>query len=369
LLHSMSAATLWGIVRYAVAIGAWLMVYQVFPRIALLALAAGSLWFLIRYRRFLVPFVIATFSLLKSYAATLWASCSRTPPIVRYAVAIGVWLIVYQVFPGIALLALAAGSLWFLRGYQRFLVLFVIGTFSLLQSCGLVSLATVRYHMAFEVEMNGKVKSGSSIIELKYSSAGDASGRPTIVRWRRGVAAVIDLGDHGTLVAALGPEEYAPSEWDRRKKQFGLSCSKPKNVKQLFDAAYGLDEHAEYDRWYLAKLRWLPSGKRKLTDDHLPAFIWFPRGAPYKQAQELCPEEFARVIGADIRLRAVSIELAPSAPVQLRLDIQAPWLEEMRSDKNHGSWSGPIERPFSPYLPAQIESCSNPDLSRCFEWR
>jgi hypothetical protein len=202
---------------------------------------------------------------------------------------------------------------------------------------------------------------------LEYSWAASTSGRPTIVRWRRGVAAVIDLGEHGTLVAALGPDHYG-NEWSRRKKQFGLSCSEPENVKQLFDAAYGLDPHAEYDRTYLAKIRWLPAGKRKLSDDHLPVFIWFPRGAPYKQAQQLCPEEFSRVIGADVRVRAVSIELAPGTPVQLRLDIQAPWLEEMRNDKNHGSWSGFGEKPYWPYLPAQIESCSHPDLWRCWGW-
>jgi hypothetical protein len=304
-------------------------------------------------------------------AATLWDIYNRTPPTLRGAVAVGVWLIVYQVSPGIALLALAGGSLYFLRGKQRFLVLFVIATFSLLQSCGFTSLSTVRYRMAFEVETNGTVKSGSSIIELEYSWGRDVSWRPTITRARRGVAAVIDLGEHGTLVAALGPEEYSPSDWDRRKKRFGLSCSEPKSVKQLFDAAYGLNANGEYDWTYFAKLRWLrwlPFSKRKLTDDYLPSFIWFPRGAPYRQAHELCPEEFARVIGADVRLRAVSIELAPSAPVQLRLDIQAPWLEEMRNDKNHGSWSGP-EKPFLPYLPAQIESCSHPNLSLCYGWR
>jgi hypothetical protein len=300
-------------------------------------------------------------------AATLRDMYNRAPPTLRGAIMIGVCLIVYQVFPGIALLALAGLGLWFLRGYQRFLVLFVIATFWLLQSCGFISLATTRFRMAFEVEMNGTVKSASSIIELKYSPAATTTGRSTIVRWRRGVAAIIDLGEHGTLVAALGPDHYG-NEWRRRKKQFGLSCSGPERVTQLFDAAYGLDPTVEYDSTYLAKIRWLPSGKRKLTNDHLPVFIWFPRDAPYKQAQQLCPEEFARVIGADVRLRVVSIELEPSAPVQLRLDIQAPWLEEMRNDKNHGSWSGPADKPYWPYLPAQIESCSHPDLWRCYGW-
>jgi hypothetical protein len=208
-------------------------------------------------------------------AAPLWDIYNRTPRIVWYAVAIGVWLIVYPVFPGTALLALAGGSLWFLRGKLRFLVLFVIATFWMLESFSFISVATTRYRMAFEVEMNGEVKSGTSIIELRYSAAGDASGRPTTARWRRGVAAVIDLGDHGTLVAALGPNTYGDAVWWRRKKQFGLSCSAPKRVTELFDAAYGLNTQGQYDTAYFAKVRWLqllPFGKRKLTDDHLPVY-------------------------------------------------------------------------------------------------
>src|SRR5262249_43178360 len=139
-------------------------------------------------------------------AAPLWDIHSRTPPMLRYAIAVVVWLIVYEFFfPSIALLALAAWSLWFLRGYWRVLALFVIGTFWMLESFGFVSLAKTRYRVAFEVEMNGEVKSGSSIIELEYSWGSSTSWNPIIIRRRRGVAAVIDLGDHGTLVAALGP--------------------------------------------------------------------------------------------------------------------------------------------------------------------
>jgi hypothetical protein len=94
----------------------------------------------------------------------------------------------------------------------------------------------------------------------------------------------------------------------------------------------------------------------KLGADHLPAFIWFPSGVSYRQSQQLCPEEFSRVTGADVKLQTVTIEIAPDAPVATTLDIQAPWLDEMRNDKNNGSYSGPSPKPYWPYLPAQIES-------------
>jgi len=39
------------------------------------------------------------------------------------------------------------------------------------------------------------------------------------------------------------------------------------------------------------------------------------------------------VIGAGIKLQSVTIELAPNAPLLKRLDIRAPWLDEIRKDQ------------------------------------
>ena len=40
-------------------------------------------------------------------------------------------------------------------------------------------------------------------------------------------------------------------------------------------------------------LRNCRGGKRVLAESYYPAFIWFPPGKPYEQAQQLCPEEFS----------------------------------------------------------------------------
>ena len=77
----------------------------------------------------------------------------------------------------------------------------------------------------------------------------------------------------------------------------------------------------------------LQQGRRDLTDDSYPAFIWFPYGQPYERAQQLCPEEFSRAIGANIELQSVTIEVAPDAPLLTRLNINAPWLDEIRADQ------------------------------------
>ena len=48
-----------------------------------------------------------------------------------------------------------------------------------------------------------------------------------------------------------------------------------------------------------------------LAENNYPAFIWFPPGKPYEQAQQLCPEEFSSAIGAGIKLQSVTIESRP----------------------------------------------------------
>ena len=39
------------------------------------------------------------------------------------------------------------------------------------------------------------------------------------------------------------------------------------------------------------------------------------------------------MIGANIELRSVTIEAAPDAPLLTRLEIKAPWLDEIRIDQ------------------------------------
>jgi hypothetical protein len=208
----------------------------------------------------------------------------------------------------------------------------------LLAACG-ESDGTFRYRLAFSVSVNGAVKSGSNIISARYwrggASWGTGKATYTIVE---GVAPVIDLGQYGMLVAAMA---YDVDAWARRK-----ACKQPLAADSL-PGKFGLAPAA------LARLR---GGKRDLADDSYPAFIWFPSGQPYERAQQLCPEEFSRAIGANIELRSVTIEATPGAPLLTRLEISAPWLDEIRIDQKKGkgvtSWAGI----FKPHRTRQIET-------------
>ena len=201
----------------------------------------------------------------------------------------------------------------------------------------------VRFRLAFAVSEDGAEKTGSSIINvLFYGGGGTKSGSPyRYYTMTEGVAPVIDLGSHGWLVASM---EYDGEEYYRRKRLYGLACAVPRMAPTLLDA-FGRE---------VSDLRNRSGDRRVLAENHYPAFIWFPAGKPYEQAQQLCPEEFSSVIGAGIKLQSVTIQLAPGAPLLKRLDIRAPWLDEIRIDQRKSYTR--FGTAFMPRRQAQLET-------------
>ncbi|GLH82144.1 hypothetical protein SSBR45G_70530 [Bradyrhizobium sp. SSBR45G] len=214
---------------------------------------------------------------------------------------------------------------------------------SLLSACGR-SDATFRYRLAFSVSINGAGKSGSSIISVHYWKGGASWGTgETTYAIVKGVAPVVDLGQYGMLVAAMA---YNVREWATRRKEHGLACKQPLTADSL-PGKFSTEP---------ATLAHLREGKRDLTEDSYPAFIWFPPGQPYERAQQICPEEFSRVIGAKVELQSVTIEVAPDAPLLTRLEISAPWLDEIRADQTNLGGVTSKAGIFKPYRTSMIET-------------
>lgn len=214
---------------------------------------------------------------------------------------------------------------------------------------------TFRYRLSFAVEVDGEVKTASSIIQAWYLKLGsqNAAGA-TGTAWYRGVAPVIDLGPHGYLIASLSATCNYPKESELRfqkspvttSKEYGKVCKRAVSATEL-PKAFGLG--------YGAELEQLREGKRELADDNYPAFIWIAKGASWKQTKRICPEEFSSVIGADVRLVSATIEAAPNAPLIHKLELQAPWLDEMHADyapESYGKSYGKIIRNFAGYCNA-----------------
>lgn len=210
--------------------------------------------------------------------------------------------------------------------------LVLISMLALVQACA-NNEATFRYRLSFAVEVDGVVKSASSIIQVWYLKLGsqNAAGA-TGTAWYRGIAPVIDLGPDGYLIAALSPSCIYPNKAGVEKglfpfsssKEYGKVCKRAVSATEL-PKAFGLG--------YGAELEQLREGKRELADDNYPAFIWIAKGASWRHTKRICPEEFSSVIGADVRLVSATIEAAPDAPLVHKLELQAPWIDEMRADE------------------------------------
>lgn len=201
----------------------------------------------------------------------------------------------------------------------------------LVQACS-SNVHTFRYRLSFAVDVDGETKSASSIIQVWYQRLGSPNaGGATGVAWYRGVAPVIDLGQHGYLIAAMVAHCNYPKESELRflkspvttSEVYGKVCKRAVEATGL-PKAFGLKSAAELEE--------LREGKRDLADDNYPAFIWIAKGASWPHTKRICPEEFSSVIGADVTLKSASIEVAREAPLINKLEVQAPWIDEMRSD-------------------------------------
>jgi hypothetical protein len=209
------------------------------------------------------------------------------------------------------------------RGARAAAVL-ALGTVAALGGCG--EEKVVRYRITINLDVNGETKSGSGVIQTLFYGGGGVNQPNKYYTQTQGVAAVVDLGRHGWLVAAMRGEN-TDDEARRRRKESGLTCKQPKQAEGLLDAF-------KLDAAEVVKLR---AGKRELLEGNLPSFVWFPRDNSYTAALQLCPAEFSPMIGADVSLTSATIEIVPDAPLTTVLDIDAPWLTEMRAQKMGGT--------------------------------
>jgi hypothetical protein len=71
--------------------------------------------------------------------------------------------------------------------------------------------ATVRYRLILEAEVDGKLKTGSGVIQVTYSKNNDPISHAEFSIDIRGEAVVLDLGQRGTLFALLKEGENSRS--------------------------------------------------------------------------------------------------------------------------------------------------------------
>jgi hypothetical protein len=197
-----------------------------------------------------------------------------------------------------------------------------------------VPLTQAHYRVVANVEVDGVTKAASSIHLIQYVSGLD---KGKIATRLKGSAPIIDLGEYGTLAVAL---VYDPL-LDRERG--GSKCPRPANFRELFEQLVDnvnrgntIESTTERDARVatLAKngpLVQPPHPSVEGTRGLSPAFIWFPPNASFMKSQQLCPEEFSRIIGGRIALKSVTIEVvSQKTPIDIRIAEAMPWLTELR---------------------------------------
>ena len=177
-----------------------------------------------------------------------------------------------------------------------------------------------RYRLTMEIEADGKLLAASSIIEVKYLIGYDG-----LKNWNtrvRGVAPMIDLGPHGTLIAAL---ERESEDYGRKLLAAGKvgknRISAPAFAGEIPLQAYNL---------HPSKIN---SAKGKAVLQNYPCLVWMPASNNLREAKQLFPEELSSVVYHSIQLVRFVIEPANGAPVLTKIEPAPKWLEAARLEQ------------------------------------
>jgi hypothetical protein len=169
---------------------------------------------------------------------------------------------------------------------------------------------TYRYPLTVNIEADGKVHSGSSVIEVTWY----AHLFPELVSFSpemRGQAALVDLGGRGVVIATLIAEDWG---WHSSDAGWGA----------LWIVPHAFGDEKGGDLPSLPKLR----GKRDLAFDNLPRFLWFSNPQDPTTAKELLVDDMPSVFGPSARFAGASIEIT-SDPLVIDIRDKLPRLKPL----------------------------------------
>lgn len=168
---------------------------------------------------------------------------------------------------------------------------------------------TCRYRLTVNIEVDGKLHSGSSVIEVTWHGGpeiGDVGAyHPTI----RGQATLVDLDGRGVLVATLIAEDWG---WHNSNAGYGALWLVPR--------AFG--DQKGGDHAMLPTLR----GKRKLAFDNLPRFLWFANPQDPTTATTLLVDDVPRLFGPSARFAGAFVEITRE-PLVIDVRQKLPWIK------------------------------------------
>jgi len=171
-----------------------------------------------------------------------------------------------------------------------------------------------RYRLTLNIEVDGKIHSGSSVIEVKWRGGpvvGDGGPFGPSVK---GQAALVNLGDRGIVVATLiNGESYGPA----KDGALGALWIAPR--------AFGKETNAE-EIPHLPELQ----GKRDLALDNLPRLLWFSNPQDPTTAKRLLVQDIPATFGPSARFAGASVEIT-NDPIVIDIRQHFSWLKPLEN--------------------------------------
>ncbi len=185
---------------------------------------------------------------------------------------------------------------------------------------------TLRYRLTIEVEADGKVHTGSGVIEVTFKRHGWSDSQtlgvhPTI----RGEAVPVDLGERGTFFVLL------------QKSPNAGSVSDPAYLPLR---AFGLESGGLTGD----KLRRLGSVSARATVQDLPLMVRFRDAKDPMSVERVDPDNLEKSFGSGVRLIRATIETTKDR-LTTGILTRLPWLPDYHSKLFDGRRIHTIEAP------------------------
>lgn len=175
-----------------------------------------------------------------------------------------------------------------------------------------------RYRMTVNVEVDGQVRSGSSVIEVRVSKQLQFLPDVNPLEYReRGEAVFVDLGNGRNIVALLASGAFAES--------YGY-------------AAFLVTKHFKMNLLDGRQLASLPSlrGKWELARDELPTFATFINPNDPATLRLVSIDQLEQTFGPGAHWRGAVIELTTD-PVTSAIESKLPWVTKLTSGLSGGT--------------------------------
>jgi hypothetical protein len=186
---------------------------------------------------------------------------------------------------------------------------------------------TYRYRITVDVEVDGKVQSGSGISQTQWQlyPAWMVAHGDGWKGWSWGEAPVVDLGQHGVLIAIHNPNTRqkkcnATPHVLLRAPLFAVSKTEPGERPAILNK--GTDK-------MFAVLQAFKS-RYTLAAYEFPQFVWLPDRNSRLSAKTICPEDFDS-IHKSVGIKNVFVEMTSARPDGSIYKI-LPWLSQSETD-------------------------------------